>query len=85
MHVKDTEMAEGGLREGLEEGVGRVQDGLDSVFAGDWIGTLKSRGCKTLCGTRDAVSDLAVDRPILSVTIAVLIGLVLGRRLSRRG
>ncbi|GBQ88491.1 hypothetical protein AA13595_2406 [Gluconacetobacter johannae DSM 13595] len=74
----------------LEDGIGRVQDGLGGLF-GDpelqlkgkaRIVCAKSRRCCAEVG--DTVRDLTVDQPLLALAVASVIGFLAALLWSRR-
>ena len=66
----------------LEEGVGRLQDGVEGLFnpasTHDEFGA--PQGCTVLEGVRDNV----IDQPLLYVGLAATVGVVLGAVLKRK-
>ncbi|GAA4485900.1 hypothetical protein [Gluconacetobacter asukensis] len=83
-------MTDGQFETKLEEGVGRLQDGLGGLV-GDPALQVKGKG-RVLCakarsacfGASGAVRDLTVDQPLVAVVTAALAGFALAMAWVRR-
>lgn len=67
----------------LEEGIGRLQDGADTLFD-TARGTADEFGAPQGCAALEAVRDNVIDQPLLSVGLAGVLGVVLGAVLKRK-
>ncbi|MCG0994131.1 hypothetical protein LHT11_02805 [Acetobacter indonesiensis] len=74
---------ENDIQHKLEENVGRVQDGVDSLRH-KLSDTVDDLACNKGCAALDAVRDCVVDQPVVSVVAAGFIGFVLGAVLARK-
>ncbi|MDN7353962.1 hypothetical protein [Acetobacter senegalensis] len=74
---------ENDIQHKLEEGIGRVQDGAESLRdkASD---TIEDLACNKGCGAVEAVRDVIADQPIVSVVVAWISGFLLGALLARK-
>ncbi|GBR09279.1 hypothetical protein GLI01_02680 [Gluconacetobacter liquefaciens] len=83
-------MTDGQFETKLEEGVGRLQDGLGGLL-GDPVLQMKGKGYLLCAKARsagfkagDAVRDLTVDQPVVAVVTAGLAGFALAMAWVRR-
>lgn len=67
----------------LEEGIGRVQDGAESLRdkASD---TIEDLACNKGCAAVQAVRDVVADQPVVSVVVAGITGFLLGALCARK-
>ncbi|MFT9206752.1 hypothetical protein [Acetobacter orientalis] len=67
----------------LEEGVGRLQDGVEGLFTKASI-TGDDFGAPQGCAALEAVRDNVIDRPLFYVSLAGILGVVLGAVFKRK-
>ncbi|OAG76572.1 hypothetical protein Amal_02346 [Acetobacter malorum] len=68
----------------LEDGIGRVQDGAESLLnkAKDQAEDVTS--CNKGCAALDAVRDCVADQPVIAASAAGLLGFILGAVIARK-